>query len=99
MDTFQIDGADIEGYVRMKLVTLTPTADAFELFVPQIWPREGYTVPDEIASEIDKEVGSFLQNPARDALGVVDDDTYFELLEYHHQRLTDVAQHLAQSRP
>ena len=99
LDTFQIDSADIEGYVRMKLVTLTPTADAFELFVPQIWPREGYTVPDKIASEIDKGVGSFLQNPARDALGVIDDNTYFELLEYHHQRLTDVAQHLARSRP
>ena len=97
LDTFQIDGTDIEGYVRMKLVTLTPTADAFELFMPQIWPREGYTVPDEIASEIDREVGSFLQNPARDALGVIDDDTYFELLEYHHQRLTDVAKHLTRS--
>ena len=41
----------------------------------------------------------FLQNPARDALGVIDDETYFELLEYHHQRLADVAQHLTSTRP
>ena len=91
LDTFEIDGSDVEGYVRMKLVTLTPTVDAFELFVPQIWPRTDYTVPLEVATSIDQNVGSFLQNPARDALGQVDDDTYFELLDYHHQRLADVA--------
>ena len=96
LDNFEIDGNAVEGYVRMKLVTLTPTADAFELFVPQIWPREGYTVPDTVAATIDKEIGSFLQNPARDALGQMDDDTYFEVLDYHHQRLADVATHLAQ---
>lgn len=95
LDTFEIDGNDVEGYVRMKLITLTPTADAFELFVPQIWPRTDYTVPSEIATTIDQNIGSFLQNPARDALGQVDDDTYFELLDYHHQRLADVATHLA----
>ncbi|RKU12733.1 hypothetical protein C6501_10655 [Candidatus Poribacteria bacterium] len=95
LDTFEIDGSDVEGYVRMKLVTLTPTVDAFELFVPQIWPRTDYTVPAEVATFIDQNIGSFLQNPARDALGQVDDDTYFELLDYHHQRLADVATHLA----
>ena len=98
LDTFEIDGVDVDGYVRMKLITLTPNADAFELFVPQIWPPEGYTVPDEIAREIDQEVGTFLQNPGRDALGVIDDDTYFESLEYHHQRLADVATHFTQTR-
>ena len=25
----------------------------------------------------------------------MDDDTYFEVLDYHHQRLADVATHLA----
>ena len=95
LDTFVIDGNDVEGYVRMKLITLTSSADAFELFVPQIWPRTDYTVPSDVATSIDKHVGSFLQNPARDALGQVDDDTYFELLDYHHQRLADVATHLA----
>ena len=95
LDSFEIDGVDVEGYVRMKLITLTSTADAFELFVPQIWPRSDYAVPSDVATSIDKHVGSFLQNPARDALGQVDDDTYFELLDYHHQRLADVATYLA----
>ena len=95
LDSFEIEGNTAEGYVRMKLVTLTSTADAFELFVPQIWPRIGYTVPDTVATTIDTEIGSFLQNPARDALGQMDDDTYFEVLDYHHQRLADVATHLA----
>ena len=95
LDSFNIDGKDIEGYVRMKLITLTGSADAFELFVPQIWPRTDYTTPADVATLIDENVGSFLQNPARDALGQVDDDTYFELLDYHHQRLADVATYLA----
>ena len=97
-DTFVIDGEDARGYVRMKLIALTPNADRFEVFVPQIWPAEGYTEPPGVAREIDKQVGNFLQNPARDALGVVDDDTYFELLEFHHQRLADIAHYLTKTR-
>ena len=98
LDSFTIDGEELKGYVKMKLVTLSPEADMFELFVPQIWPTEGYTKPLEVAHEIDEQVGNFLQNPARDALGVVDDDSYFELLDFHHQRLADVAKYLTGSR-
>lgn len=98
LDEFVIDDEEIAGYVRIKLVALTAEADAFELFVPQIWPALGYTEPPEVASEIDRQVGNFLQNPARDALGVIDDDTYFELLDFHHQRLADVAEHLIANR-
>jgi predicted AlkP superfamily phosphohydrolase/phosphomutase len=99
VDGFEIDGEVVEGYVRMKLVSLSSEADEFELFVPQIWPRTGYTKPESVAEEIDRNVGNFLQNPARDALGRVDDETYFELLEFHHQRLADVAEYLCGSRP
>lgn len=97
LDSFTIDGLEVPGYMRLKLVALSPEADVFEVFMPQIWPTTGYTQPPEVAHEIDQAVGNFLQNPARDALGVVDDDTYFELLEFHHQRLADVAQHLART--
>ena len=98
LDCFEIDGEGVDGYVRMKLVNLTPEADAFELFVPQIWPALGYTEPPEVAAELDEHVGNFLQNPGRDALGIIDDDTYFELLEFHHQRLVDVAGYLTATR-
>ncbi|NJN81846.1 MAG: hypothetical protein HC802_05850 [Caldilineaceae bacterium] len=63
-----------------------------------MWPNSGYTQPREIADEIDANVGNFLQNPARDALGIMDDDTYFESLDFHHQRLADVATYLTGSR-
>lgn len=98
LDFFEIDGAPVEGNVRMKLITLTPNADMLELFVPQIWPRLGYTYPEEVALEIAEKVGPFLQNPGRDALGLIDDETYFELLEYHQQRLADVAHYLTSTR-
>lgn len=95
LDTFEIDGHKLQGHVRAKLITLTPNADAFELYFPQIWPTSGYTYPDSIASELIKNVGPFLQNPGRDALGFFTDDTYFEMLEYHHNHLADVTHYLA----
>ncbi|MBU2634735.1 MAG: alkaline phosphatase family protein, partial [Nanoarchaeota archaeon] len=38
-------------------------------------------------------------NPGRDALGLVDDETFFELLDYHHTHLADVAHYLTSTRP
>ena len=96
-DSFELDGQALDGYVRMKLVSLSAAGDVFELFVPQVWPATGYTQPEEVAQQIDENVGNFLQNPARDALGVVDDATYFELLDFHHQRLAEVAAYLTES--
>ncbi len=98
LDSFEIDGVGVEGNVRMKLITLSSNADMLELFVPQIWPRMGYTYPEEVALEIAEKVGPFLQNPGRDALGFIDDETYFELLEYHQRRLVDVAHYLTSTR-
>jgi predicted AlkP superfamily phosphohydrolase/phosphomutase len=98
LDAFEIDGGTVKGSVRMKLITLTPQADMFELFVPQIWPVNGYTFPTGVSEELFRQVGPFIQNPGRDALGLIDDDTYFESLEHHHNRLADVARYLTSSR-
>lgn len=100
LDSYEIDGSPVQGYLRLKLITLTANADRFELFVPQIWPTGGdYAVPAGVAEDVFQSLGPFLQNPARDALGVFDDDTYFELLDFHHQRLAEVAHHLATKHP
>jgi predicted AlkP superfamily phosphohydrolase/phosphomutase len=97
-DRFTIDGAAIEGNLRFKLISLTD--ESFELFVPQIWPTGGdWATPSGLADELTAQTGPFLQNPMRDALGVINDDTYFECLEYHHEQLAKVASHLAATRP
>ena len=95
---FTIGSRSLTGYVRFKLITLTPDADTFEVFMPQVWATEGYTYPEEVATEIDTHVGPFLQNPGRDTLGLVDDETFFELLDMHHACLADVAHHLCATR-
>ena len=95
-ESFIIDDSEVTGNLRFKLITLTPEADMVELFVPQIWPTEGYSYPIDVASQLYQHLGPFLQNPARDVLGLIDDNTYFELLEYHHQHLADIAQELTQ---
>jgi len=93
-DSFIIDGQPVEGSVRCKLIALSPEGERLELFFPQIWPITGYTYPEEIAREIFHQVGPFLQNPARDALGLIDDDTYFEVLDYHLDCLADTCLYL-----
>jgi predicted AlkP superfamily phosphohydrolase/phosphomutase len=99
-DDFVIDGVPVAGAFKTKLIALTPEADQFELLVTQIWPTGGdWAVPPGTAEEIGQQVGPFIQNPLRDALGLFDDDTYFELLDEHHQRLGDIAVHLATTRP
>jgi predicted AlkP superfamily phosphohydrolase/phosphomutase len=98
-EAFVIDGASVEGHLRFKLMALSPEADEFALFVPQIWPVDGYTQPAEIAAELLAAAGPFLQNPARDALGVIDDDTYFELVDYHLEWLAKASLHLARTKP
>ena len=97
--TFSIAGEQVDGHVQCKLVALTPDASRLELFFPQIWPVSGYTFPDEVGPELLDAVGPFRQNPGRDALGVIDDDTYFECLEAQLQRQADVTLHLARTRP
>ena len=94
LKSFEIDGENVEGYVNCKLITLSANADNFELFFPQIWPRRGYSNPPSVSDEIDEKVGNFLQNPARDALGFVDDRTYIELCDFHHGRIADIAEML-----
>jgi predicted AlkP superfamily phosphohydrolase/phosphomutase len=98
-ETFTIDGRPVDGHVQCKLVGLAPDASRLELFFPQIWPVSGYTFPDGVAEELLAAVGPFRQNPGRDALGVIDDDTYFECLEAQLQRQADITIHLARTRP
>jgi predicted AlkP superfamily phosphohydrolase/phosphomutase len=98
-DTFTISGEGVDGYVQCKLVKLSADASSFELFFPQIWPVTGFTFPEAVGKELLDAVGPFRQNPGRDALGVIDDDTYFECLEDQLKRQGDATLHLAKTRP
>ncbi len=98
VETFEIDGKPVSGFLGMKLITLAADASSFELYVPQIWPTTGYTHPPEVADDILRHCGYFFQNPGRDSLGIIDDDTYFEQLEMLHQRMADIAAYLTQTR-
>ena len=94
-DSFVIDDEPVEGSVRCKLMVLSENGHHVELFFPQIWPIHGdYTYPESIAQEIYDNVGPFLQNPARDAQGKVDDDTYFEVLDYHFKCMSETSIYL-----
>jgi len=97
-ELFRIDGEDTDGYLRFKLIALNHDLSSMELFAPQVWGTDKYTQPDELGAEIDENVGNFLQNPSRDAMGAIDDDTYFELLEAHHESLHKTAAYLCRDK-
>jgi hypothetical protein len=67
-DRFEIDGTSVEGAFKLKLISLTPNADRFELLASQIWPTGGdWATPPGTAEELTEAIGPFIQNPLRDA--------------------------------
>jgi predicted AlkP superfamily phosphohydrolase/phosphomutase len=97
-DRFVIDGEPVEGSVRCKLMVLSDDGQRVELFFPQIWPTAGeWTLPVRFAQEITDKVGPFIQNPARDAQGWIDDDTYFEVLDDHFKSLAATSRYLLEN--
>jgi predicted AlkP superfamily phosphohydrolase/phosphomutase len=79
-------------------MVLSDDAQHVELYFPQIWPTAGsWTLPERFAQEITDHVGPFIQNPARDALGKIDDDTYFEVLDDHFKSLAGTSRFLLEN--
>ena len=100
LDWFEIDGESLEGSVRCKLMVLSPDGQHIELFFPQIWPTSGdWCFPARISEELTTHVGPFIQNPARDAQGVIDDETYFEVLQAHFECLAATSRYLLTKYP
>jgi len=70
---------------KFKLVELSPDAKAFKLFRTQAWPTKGWTVPDQLAAELTKKCGYYVDHAGRRPYlwGWIDLETYFELMEHN----------------
>lgn len=88
----------IDAYFRMKLVQLKNEDGNvnFRLYLTQVFPRHGWTFPENIAEELVKEVGPFLESITHFpyAFGWIDESTYLEDVEYQANWIAKSSQYL-----
>jgi predicted AlkP superfamily phosphohydrolase/phosphomutase len=83
--------------VWFKLVSLSADGSELTLFQPEIFPADGvFTRPESLAEELTALAGPYIDEPGHVAhcfVGWVDEETYFELLEYQAQWFTKAAEY------
>jgi len=97
--SFDTHGKTVEGVFRCKLLSLSPDASDFSLYVTIINALEGWSDPPEISHEIPR--GEGLPSP-RDGylpliLGWIDLDTLVELAEFQHTWTADALSYLLEN--
>ncbi len=97
-ETFTSRHGRRKGAIRFKLVTLSPDGREITLFSPEVFLCDGiFTRPESLASELVAAAGPYLDEPGHVGhcfLGWVQEDTYFELLEYQAQWFVKAAKYL-----
>jgi predicted AlkP superfamily phosphohydrolase/phosphomutase len=100
-DEFRVNGKMTKAAFRMKLMDLDFDAErtqrhVFKLFVSQIFPLEGWTFPNNVALDLVKRFGPFLESISHFpyAFGWVDEDTYLEDLEYQAKWMENATDYL-----
>lgn len=90
----------VRGSFRFKLLNLARDASQLELFSTQLWPVSGCTQPPELGEELLEKVGPThtIPCPAYLHYGWIQEGTFYELMDYHHQWLARVARYLTGSR-
>lgn len=96
-DTFIVEGKEIKGTFAFRLLSLPDKkGNGFKLLATSIMPEEEFTYPKHIGSLLIEKFGYYLPRAGWDERGRewIDDETYFEMLEYQHQWLANACQYL-----
>lgn len=86
-----------EGFFRVKLMDLSPDGSKLHLYMSQVFPVDGWTVPASLARELSEEVGPFqeLGGVAKPyQLGWVDEQTLIDEMTYQVDWLGRAAAYL-----
>jgi predicted AlkP superfamily phosphohydrolase/phosphomutase len=94
-DEFKKDGKNILASFRLRLVDIGDK-EKFRLYVTQIFPLEGWTYPESLASELVKQCGPFLESISHFpyAFGWVDENAYVDDMDYQAKWLGKATQYL-----
>jgi len=97
-ETFDSRHGKRKGGIWFKLMALSPDGQQVTLFAPEVFPCDGvFCRPESLAAELTDVAGPYLDEPGHVAhcfRGWVQEDTYFELLEYQAQWFTNAAEYL-----
>ena len=94
---FQTEKGERKGIFRFKLMELSKTGDRFRLFTSQIFPKDGWTLPERLSSELIERVGPFQELTSVNGpyvVGWIDEQTLLEETQYHTQWLARAAKYL-----
>jgi len=94
---FQTEKGEREGIFRFKLMELSKTGDRFRLFTSQIFPKDGWTLPERLSSELIEKVGPFQELTSVNGpyvVGWIDEETLLEETDYHTEWLARAAGYL-----
>jgi predicted AlkP superfamily phosphohydrolase/phosphomutase len=84
--------------VWFKLISLSPDGREVTLYSPEVFPCDGiFTRPQELAAGLTEFAGPYIDEPGHVAhcfRGWVEEDTYFELLEYQARWFTESAEYI-----
>jgi predicted AlkP superfamily phosphohydrolase/phosphomutase len=88
------------GHVRFKVMALDLAARRLRLYQSQVHQDQGWTHPPELAAELSRVAGPFVEwTESYDRLqGWIDDDTQLEIYEQHVEWLAAACRHLLRER-
>jgi predicted AlkP superfamily phosphohydrolase/phosphomutase len=95
-EEFRKDGKNIWASFRLRVIELDENAEEFKIYVTQIFPLEGWTFPESLASELVEECGPFLESISHFpyAFGWVDENAYVDDMDYQAKWLGKATQYL-----
>ena len=90
------DGSETEVFFRCKLIELSDDAEDFRLYITSMIAESGWSLPAEIAKQINSEEGAITTGGGVRAYGVdwIDEDTYAEINELNDIWLADAVTYL-----
>ena len=97
IEDFEVNGITKKGSFRMKLTDIGTQHDrSFKLFVSQIFPIEGWTFPNPIASELINRFGPLLESISHFpyAFGWTDENTYLDDMSYQAKWIGNATKYL-----
>jgi len=95
-DTFITEKGEEKGYFKFKLMELSPDGERFKLYLTQIHRVAGFTVPEDLAEKIRKDVGPFWEYTSMRELywRWIDPKTQLEIYEGHTEWMKKATMYL-----
>jgi predicted AlkP superfamily phosphohydrolase/phosphomutase len=101
IQTFETEATKKQGAFRCKLIELTPNGRNVQIYVTPICALDGFSFPDEVASEIPCEKGLPLGEYAHFSWGAgwIDTETLVEVFDLECQWLAEASFYLGSHKP